>query len=154
MQGEDLFAFVFMVGMVAGVIVIVMAMRQRSLQLEMQHRERMAMIERGQVPTEPPHPAHRLAGAVSRPGAPVVVGARYMSLGIVVVALGLGLMTIVSVAGGAPDAGVGIGGAIIILGLAFIANSLVSRSYPPEVVSRNYPPDLPPPPPPRHEDIR
>lgn len=149
MQGEDLFVFVFVVGMIAGVIVIMMAMRQRSQQLEMQHRERMAMIERGQVPTEPANLAHRHVSSGSRPP---VVGARYMSLGIIVVALGLGLMTIVSVAGGAPDAGVGIGGAIIILGLAFIANSLVSRSYPPEVVSRNYPPDLPPPP--RHEDIR
>ena len=141
MQGEDLFVFVFVVGMIAGVIVILMAMRQRSQQLEMQHRERMAMIERGQVPTEPANLTDRLISAGSRPR---VVGARYMSLGITVVAIGLGLMTIVSVAGGSPDAGVGVGGAIIILGLAFIANSLVSR---------NYPPDLPPSPP-RQDDIR
>jgi nitrogenase subunit NifH len=57
-----------------------------------------------------------------------------MSLGIIVVAIGLGLMTIVSVAGGAPEAGVGIGGAIVILGLAFIANSLVSRNNPPDAL--------------------
>jgi len=146
MQGEDLFVFVFVVGMFSGVIVILMAMRQRSQQLEMQHRERMAMIERGQVPMEtsqvhrPGGPAH-LYQLSSRPGA---TGARSMSLGIIVVAIGLGLMTLVSVAGGSPDAGVGVGGAIIILGLAFIANSLVSRNYPgPEA-----------PPPPRQEDIR
>ena len=139
MEFGELFASLFIVGMMAGVFVIFMAMRQRSQQLEMQHRERMAMIERGQVPTDPANLTDRLISAGSRPR---VVGARYMSLGITVVAIGLGLMTIVSVAGGSPDAGVGVGGAIIILGLAFIANSLVSRNYPPDV------------PPPRHEDIR
>ena len=50
MQPQELFALVFVAGMFAGVFVIVMAMRQRSQQLEMLHRERMAMIERGQNP--------------------------------------------------------------------------------------------------------
>ena len=127
MQGEDLFIFVFVVGIIAGVIVILMAMRQRSLQLEMQHRERMAMIERGQVPVDLPA-VHRLGGVqphlIRRPA----TGSRSMSLGIIVTALGLGVMTIISVAGGSPEIGVGIGGAIVILGVAFITNSLVSRN--------------------------
>jgi hypothetical protein len=125
MHGEDLIALVFVVGMIAGVIVILMAMHQRSQHLEMQHRERMAMIERGQVPTEPAGPGLRLSGGTGRAA---VTSARFMSLGIVVVAVGLGLMTIVSIAGGAPQAGIGVGGAICILGLALIVNSLVSRN--------------------------
>ena len=137
MQAEELFAGVFVLGMVAGVLVIVMAMRQRSQQFEMQHRERMAMIERGQVPIDPPHIA-RLTGG-GRPGA----SSRSMSLGIIVIAIGLGLMTIVSIAGGAPEAGVGVGGAIVIVGLAFIANSLVIRNTNPDV-----------PPAPRLDDLR
>ena len=137
MQSEELFAGVFVLGMLAGVFVIVMAMRQRSQQLEMRHRERMAMIERGQVPIDPPHLA-RLTSA-GRSGA----GSRSMSLGIVVVAIGLGLMTIVSIAGGSPEAGVGVGGAIVILGVAFIANSLVSRNTVPDA-----------PPAPRQDDLR
>ncbi|MDO8678292.1 MAG: hypothetical protein Q7R30_06980, partial [Acidobacteriota bacterium] len=118
-----------------------MAMRQRSQQLEMQHRERMAMIERGQVPIDPPQLAHRfIGGGGGRSGA---AGSRSMSLGIIVIAVGLGLMTIVSIAGGSPEAGVGVGGAIVILGLAFIANSLVSRNTVPDA-----------PPAPRQDDLR
>jgi hypothetical protein len=142
MPGEVIFMFVFIAGMIAGVIVIMMAMRQRSQQLEMQHRERMAMIERGQVPTDPPHIPFRLASSVG--SRPTGAGSRSMSVGIVVTAFGLGLMTIIGIAAGAPDVGIGIGGAIVILGLAFVANSLVSRTY--------HGPDVPPPP--RHEDIR
>ena len=139
MQSGEMFAGIFVVGMLAGVFVIFMAMRQRQLQLEMQHRERMAMIERGQVPTDPPHPAHRLIGGVARSSA---VGSRSMSVGIVVIAFGLGLMTIIGIAAGAPDIAVGIGGAIVILGVAFIANSLVSRNTVPDA-----------PPPPRRDDL-
>lgn len=145
MQGQDLFVLVFVVGISAGVIVILKAMRQRSQQLEMQHRERMAMIERGQVPIDAPQ-VHRLSGPPhlyqlsGRSG----VGSRSMSLGIVVVAFGLGLMSIIGIAAGAPDVAVGIGGAVVILGLAFIANSLVSRN--------NAGPDAPSSP--RQEDVR
>ena len=53
---------------------------------------------------------------------------RALSLGIIVVGFGLALATIVSVAGGAPEAGIGVGGAIVILGLAFIVRSLVVRT--------------------------
>lgn len=133
METGELFAGIFIVGMMAGVFVIFMAMRQRSQQLEMIHRERMAMIERGQVPIDPPNVTHRLIARGRSNG----TGSRSMSVGIVVVAFGLGLMTIIGIAAGAPDVAVGIGGAIVILGLAFITNSLVSR---------NTVPDAPPPP--------
>lgn len=131
MESEELFAAVFVFGMLAGVFVILMAMRQRSQQLEMQHRERMAMIERGQVPFEAPHSVQR---QITAGGRSTAAASRYMSLGIIVVAIGLGLMTIVSIAGGSPEAGVGVGGAIVILGLAFIANSLVSRNTVPDAL--------------------
>lgn len=139
MEFGELFAAVFVVGMMAGVLVILMAMRQRQQQVEMQHRERMAMIERGLVPIDSAHPAYRLAGGVARSSA---VGSRSMSVGIVVIAFGLGLMTIIGIAAGAPDIAVGIGGAIVILGVAFIANSLVSRNTVPDA-----------PPAPRRDDL-
>ena len=135
----ELFAGVFVFGMLAGVFVIYMAMRQRSQQLEMQHRERMAMIERGQVPIDSPHPLLRLGSGVGRSSA---AGSRSMSVGIVVIAFGLGLMTIIGIAAGAPDIALGIGGAIVILGVAFVANSLVSRNTVPDA-----------PPPPRRDDL-
>ncbi len=120
----------FTVGMFCGVFLIFLAMRQRSELLERQHRERMAMIERGQIPLPEP-PVRRAAAASSRA----------LSLGIIVVGLGLALMTIISVAAETPTVGVGIGGAIVILGASFIVRSFVAR---PE--SQN-PPLSPPPPP-------
>ena len=138
MDPQELFVVVFVAGMFAGVLVILMAMRQRSQQLEMLHRERMAMIERGQ------NPAPAVDQSDWRRSSPTP-GARSLSLGIVVVALGLALMTIVSIAGGAPEAGVGIGGAIAIVGIGFIVNSQVSRHMPP---SSTLPPAGTPPLPP------
>ena len=50
---------------------------------------------------------------------------RSLSLGIIVVGLGLAIMTIISIAGDSAEVGIGVGGAIAILGGAFIVRSLV-----------------------------
>jgi hypothetical protein len=121
MEPERLFALVFVLGMFAGVFVLFQAMRHRAEYLQMQHRERMAMIERGQVPLDPPRP----------PGAPLVTqtaGMRSITLGIIVIAVGLGMMSIISIAAATPSVGVGIGGAIVIVGVAFITSGMVRRS--------------------------
>ena len=112
---------VFIVGMFAGVFIIFLGLRQRSQQLEMHHRERMAMIERGQIPLPEPE-----VTAVRRV-ASVGPSSRSLSVGIIVVGLGLALMTIISIAGESPDVGIGVGGAIAILGGAFIVRSLLVR---------------------------
>jgi hypothetical protein len=120
MHTEELFAILFALVVLSGVAIVIMGLRQRSQQLELQHRERMAMIERGIVPSPegPPSGGHR----------PVAAGVpRSMSLGIVIVAAGLGLMTLIGVAFGESEAGVGVGGAIAIIGTAFIVKSLVSQ---------------------------
>jgi hypothetical protein len=123
MQAEELFAMVFILGMFSGVFIIFLGLRQRSQQLEMRHRERMAMIERGQIPLDetPSAPGRRMAARAS------AGSARSLSFGIVVIGLGLALMTIISIAGDSPEIGVGIGGAIAILGAAFIVRSVVVR---------------------------
>ena len=139
MQSEELFATVFVLGMFSGVFIIYMGLRQRSQQLEMHHRERMAMIERGQIPlSEPPAFDGHRRGATT-PAA----SSRSLSLGIIVVGLGLALMTIISIAGESPGPGVGIGGAIAILGGAFIARSLIVPSSTPASPTSVRPP-LPP----------
>src|SRR5688500_19575002 len=116
MHAEELFATIFALTILSGVAIVIMGLRQRSHQLELQHRERMAMIERGIVPTAdvPSSSGHRVVGA----GVP-----RSMSLGIVIVAVGLGLMTLIGVAFGQAQAGIGVGGAIAIIGAAFIIKS-------------------------------
>jgi len=130
------FAFIFGLGMIAGILVVLTAMRQRSQLAEMRHRERMAMIERGMTPGDGP-----MAGYVVRHDR--VPAPRSMTLGIVVVAVGLGLMSIVGIAAGSPEVGVGIGSAIVIVGAAFIVNSMVWRS-----IAAARPHDSPPPLPP------
>lgn len=126
MQAEELFAAVFVLVVLSGVFIVVMGLRQRTQQLEMQHRERMAMIERGLVPFDERRTfGEALDGGLGRRRGP---SSRATPLGIVVVAVGLGLMSIVSIAGGAPEVGVGLGGAIAIVGAAFIAVGLLARS--------------------------
>ena len=130
MDGNVLLALVFVVGMFAGVFLIFLAMRARSEALERQHRERMAMIERGHIPTSEPQ--------ISR------ASSRSLSLGIITVGLGLALMMVISIAGQTPDVGIGIGGAIVIIGAAFIVRSLVVRSESPAAAPR-IPPSTPEP---------
>ena len=137
-MSPELFAAVFVVGMFCGVFIIFMGLRQRSQQLEMDHRERMAMIERGQIPLNQPA-AHFHDRPASISG--VARSSRSLSIGIIVVGLGLALMTIISVAAEAPSAGVGVGGAIAILGGAFIARAMLVRpEREPGDSNRAYPP--------------
>lgn len=136
MQTEELFALVFIIGMFMGVFIIYMGLRQRSEQLQMRHRERMAMIERGQIPLDQPASltAERHVGVAPAPSS------RSLSVGILSIGLGLALMTIISIAGDSPEVGVGIGGAIAIIGGAFIARSLFVRPQalpePPRTIDR------------------
>ncbi len=135
MQPEELFALVFVIGMFTGVFIVFMGLRQRSQQLEMRHRERMAMIERGQIPLAEPSGTSSYPQRLD-PGA--ARSSRSLSLGIIVVGLGLAIMTIIGIAGDSAEVGIGVGGAIAILGGAFIVRSLVvsgdgatSRPVPP-----------------------
>ena len=123
-MSPELFAAVFVVGMFCGVFIIFMGLRQRSQQLEMHHRERMAMIERGQIPLNEPAMHYHDKSA---PNTPVGRSSRSLSVGIIVVGLGLALMTIISVASEAPEVGIGVGGAVAILGAAFIVRAMVVR---------------------------
>lgn len=125
MQFEELFAMVFIFGMFAGVFIVYLGLRQRSQQLEMRHRERMAMIERGQIPLSEPSGMAPSGRRIDGSAAPA---SRSLSLGIIVVGLGLAMMTIISIAGQSPATGVGVGGAIAILGGAFIVRSLFAPS--------------------------
>jgi hypothetical protein len=116
---------------VGGVIVIVMAMKQRSKRIEMEHRERLAMIERGILPSPESDPAQF---DTSPRGAGV---SRYTTLGVAIVGIGLGLMLLIGVAGGAPEPGIGVGGAVVVLGAAFIVNGYLRRgSEPPGASAR------------------
>ena len=108
---------------------------------EMEVRERIAMIERGLVPPpeKDPNGFERAMNRYDRARdlyhdrdwdhqlgrrSP----ARYRSAGITLIGVGFGLMLLIGVAGGNPSAGVGVGGFVVILGVAFFLNSLFGSS--------------------------
>jgi MFS family permease len=105
---------------VGGVVVMVAGIRHATRQAEFQHQERLAMIERGMNPMEPERQT---------------VGQRRaygfkMSLGILLCGLGLGLLMLITFAAGSAGIGFGIGGAVAMIGLAFIASALFTDREP------------------------
>lgn len=106
---------------------------------QLEIRERIAMIERGLVPPPEKDPAgfersmyryelHRRAGQA---------GARHRAAGITLIAVGLGLIVLLTFAG-VGSVGIGVGGFVAILGMGCLVNSLFA-SRPPAP-----PPALPP----------
>ena len=112
-----------------GVVLMITAMNNRRRLIEIAHRERVAMIERGLVPSPEQDPAGFEAGAGLGPrrGGPAA-GERYRTAGVIMIGVGLGLMVLLTFAAGAPDIGLGVGGAWAVLGAASLLNYfLVSR---------------------------
>jgi uncharacterized protein YjeT (DUF2065 family) len=138
---EELVLILGLASMIAGVVIIVMAMRNRRMFREMEHRERLAMIEHGVMPAPERDPMafERAIAAryeTSVPDAP----SRARTAGIMMIALGVGFFFLVSFTAREPGVGIGVGGAFAILGAGFFLSSLLSsgRGYVP-------PPYIPPP---------
>jgi len=117
---------------------------------ELEVRERIAMIERGLVPPPEKDPGgfdramnrYERAREVSDRFGSRSPG-RYRSAGVTLMGVGFGLMLLIGVAGENPASGVGVGGFIVIIGLAFFINSLLGR-YDPPPPPRERPPAEPP----------
>jgi hypothetical protein len=56
---------------------------------------------------------------------------RYRSAGVTLMGVGFGLMLMIGVAGGAVEAGIGVGGFLVMMGLAFFVNGWLTRDDPP-----------------------
>jgi hypothetical protein len=120
---------------------------------ELEVRERIAMIERGLVPPPEKDPngfdraMHRYDRVRDRYEDTDWRGRRtpnrYRSAGITLMGVGFGLMLLITFSGGDASVGIGVGGFMVVMGLAFLVNSLFSRR--PDYYYR-YP--YPPPPPP------
>jgi hypothetical protein len=126
--GEEVFLLTiitFSVLVTAGLIIVVMGMYQGMKHQEMQHRERMAMIEKGLAPSPAVDP-----DAFDRWRRPQRPRTRSTTVGIVIAALGLALGIMIGAAAGEPDIGVGIGGAIAVIGAAFIVIGELQRRAP------------------------
>lgn len=115
---------------VAGVLLMIVAMQNRRSIREMEHRERLAMIERGVVPSPETDPAAFEAGVrfSETDKDEVARQQRYRTAGVMLIGLGFGLMFVIGAAAGAPGVAVGVGGAWISLGAASLLNYwLMSR---------------------------
>jgi hypothetical protein len=133
-------------GILSGIVHTVMRARVRELEI----RERIAMIERGLVPPPEKDPEtfdRRMQSMYSIQREHVAP--RHRSAGVVLMAVGLGLMVLLTYAGDVPRQGLGVGGFIIILGLGFFINSLFAprpRSFtasPPSSSGSSEPPAPP-----------
>jgi hypothetical protein len=123
----------------AGVAVLWMAMHNRRVLREFEHRERLAMIDRGLVP--PPERDPAAFESRTGVGGPERAGStRSRSAGIIMIGFGLALMMLITFAAREPEVGIGIGGAFALLGAAFIFNAAASNR-------RDSSPPLPPLPP-------
>src|SRR5262245_33231298 len=131
---------------------------------ELEVRERIAMIERGLVPPPEKDPngfdraMHRYDRTRDRDdewdGRGRRSPSRYRSAGITLMGVGFGLMTLITFTTDNPSTAIGVGGFLVVMGLAFLVNSMF-RSRP-DYYRYPYPPPPPPsaPQPPSHDQPR
>ena len=149
MREEEVMVFLVTLMILAGVAVLWMAMQSRRRIREMEHRERLAMIERGILPAPEvdPFAFERSAGLTAPPASRDTV--RWRSAGILLLGLGLGLVMLISFAADSPQVGVGIGGAFALLGAAFLVNAMLIARNEALTMRSSFPtPTRRPPPPP------
>jgi hypothetical protein len=96
---------------------------------ELEIKERIAMIERGLVPAPEVDPRgfdraiSRIERRESRHGS-----GRHRRVGVTLIGVGFGLMLLIGVGGRSLTEGVGIGGFLVIMGVAYVINSFFEQS--------------------------
>jgi hypothetical protein len=123
---------------------------------ELEIRERIAMIERGLVPPPEVDPRgfdsamSRMERRDYRHGA-----GRHRRAGVTLMGVGFGLMVLIAFTSNETSVAIGVGGFLVVMGIAFFINSLMESPVdPPYYGSRSFgasPPPMPPAEPPRRE---
>ncbi len=139
---------VFMLGLliVAGVVIVGMGIQNRRHIREMEHRERLAMIERGLTP-----PLDFESAAVERSysnedAQRLSRVLRWRTAGIIMIGLGLAYFFLVTFAVRNAEIGIGVGGAFVTIGGAFFVNAvMLQRSLRLSHPVRRPEPRVPPP---------
>lgn len=131
MDSEDVIALMITLVIISGVIMLWMAMQSRRHLRELQHKERMALIERGIVPPPETDPEAFERASGVKPAQIAQSATRARSAGIMMIGFGLALMTLITLVSGSLSIGFGIGGAFALLGGAVVLNSvLMERDKP------------------------
>jgi hypothetical protein len=122
LQEEELVLVVVTMMIFGGIVILWMAISNRRAVREMEHRERLAMIQRGLIPAPEVDPvAFEVATMGPEPGSRR--SERWRSAGITFIGLGFALMMLLSFTAGEPNVGIGVGGAFAALGATLLFNS-------------------------------
>jgi hypothetical protein len=148
------------VAILGGITIAVVSVISRARVRELEIKERIAMIERGLVPApevDPRgfdhamnrmrrHEIRELYEYRKRGGS-----GRHRRAGITLMGVGFGLMVLIGFAGGDLGNGIGVGGFLVVIGVAFFINSLLDSSEPPPIGPESFAtppvPSAPPEPP-------
>ena len=118
---------VFSLMIFAGVSVLWLAMSNRRALREMEHRERIALIQAGIVPAPEADP---LAFETQfEPSSTLSRKDRWRTAGTLTVGLGMALLVLLSFTGNG-DIGFAVGGAFVVLGLSFLLNGTLLSPTP------------------------
>jgi hypothetical protein len=123
--GEILAVVMPIVVLVGGVGITILALRGRQRLKELAFQERIAMIEKGLVPSPESDPAGFESAMARRAISPRAL--RYRSAGLVLTGMGMALMILLLFVMPAAVRGVavGVGGAMTVLGLTILGNGLL-----------------------------
>jgi hypothetical protein len=119
------------VAIIGGITVAIVSTIAKGRVRELEIRERIAMIERGMVPPPEADPAgferslRTVEGVQYRHSGP-----RFHSAGIIVMAIGFGLATLIAFTSGEVNVGIGVGGFLVILGVGLYLVGFMSAPPP------------------------
>jgi hypothetical protein len=140
-----IWALIPIAGIVGGISLAIYKTAAMARVRELEVRERIAMIEKGLIPSPESNPRgfEQAMSAMARganrdwyddPQFHAFMRHRYYrraerqrGAGITLMGIGFGLMLLIGLAGGEPERGLGIGGFMAVFGLAFFLNSLFER---------------------------
>lgn len=123
MEAGEVALIVLTMMILAGLGVLWMAMSNRRALREMEHRERLAMIQRGLMPAPEVDPLGFETATASPLDLQSPRAERWRTAGIMSIGLGLAMMMLLTFTAAAPAAGIGVGGAFAILGGTLLYNA-------------------------------
>jgi hypothetical protein len=138
---------------VGSFVYIIIKTLARARVRELEIRERIAMIERGLVPPPEVDPRgfDRAMGRMERVAAARTYrsgSGRHRRAGVTLMGVGFGLMVLIAFTSNETSVAIGVGGFLVVMGIAFFINSLmdvpVDPPYPPPSFSTPAAPQEPP----------
>ncbi len=130
MNPANIAVLIPIVAILGGIAIVVVSIVSKARLRELEIKERIAMIERGLVPAPEADPRgfDRALSSLDRAqriqqwqgGA----ASRHRRAGITLMGVGFGLMVLISFAGESPSSAFGVGGFLVVIGLAFFINAL------------------------------